>query len=216
MVYEMLLLSSQSESIFCSFSAFTLKFKLLKHIKSLFSINQELVYSISASLDFLFPLICIFPIHSVSLSSLLLVVAFLVVHQRLALVSGVRFWRKQESGPSCRAAWPHHSHVDTLSLRRLSVIPAPPDKFTNQYFTSRLHLWNHKPVGNQTAILPVSLQPSPTSAFVGKKPELNLNENTSPSLSRAFGNLWTSYPLFTLLEEWTALPGLLSSVLQNL
>lgn len=168
---------------FCSFSAFTLKFKLLKHIKSLFSINQELVYNISASLDFLFPIICIFPIHSVSLSSLLLMVAFFVVHQRLALVSGVRFWRKQESGPSCRAAWPHHSHVDTLSLHRLSVIPAPPDKFTNQYFTSRLHLWNHKPVRNQTAILPLSLQPSPTSAFVGKKPELNLNENTSPSLS---------------------------------
>lgn len=129
---------------------------LIKNIKH--HLIKNLIYNISVSLDFLFSLICIFPIHSVSLSSLLLMmVAFFVVHQRLALVSGVRFWRKQESGPSCRAAWPHHSHGDTLSLRRLLAIPAPPDKFTNQYFTSRLQLWDHKPVGNQTAIVPLSL-----------------------------------------------------------
>lgn len=43
--------------------------------------DQELVYNISVSLNFLFPLICIFPVHSVSLSSLLLMmVAFFVVH----------------------------------------------------------------------------------------------------------------------------------------
>lgn len=52
---------------------------LIKNIKH--HLIKNLIYNISVSLDFLFSLICIFPIHSVSLSSLLLMmVAFFVVH----------------------------------------------------------------------------------------------------------------------------------------